>query len=168
CRFWKKTRAELLGTKFVELVPPPAREALLERVSGLQTGMDSHEHEVILADGSTGWHHWINHAIVDERGRLVELQGVGRDITDRKRAEEALGQSEARNSAMLRAIPDLMFVLARDGTYVDYHAREARLLFAPPGAFLGKNVRDVMPPALAARLLDAVKRACDSGDTVVI
>ena len=65
---------------------------------------------------------------------VVELQGVGRDITDQKRAEEALGQLEARNSAILRAIPDLMFVLHRDGTYVDFHARDPTLLFVPPSS----------------------------------
>ena len=32
---------------------------------------------------------------------------------------------------MLRAIPDLMFVLARDGTYLDYHAKDPKLLFVP-------------------------------------
>ncbi len=57
-------------------------------------------------------------------GRVVEYQGVGRDITDQKRAEHALRTAEQRNSAILRAIPDMMFVLRRDGTYVDYHARD--------------------------------------------
>jgi two-component system, NarL family, sensor histidine kinase UhpB len=168
CRFWNKTRDELLGRRFIELIPPSARQDVLERVQRLQGGTDSHEHPVTLADGTIGWHHWINHAIVDERGRLVEFQGVGRDITDRKRAEEALAWLEARNSAILRAIPDLMFVLARDGTYVDYHARDPKLLFAPPNQFLGRNIRDIMPPPLADRLMDAVERACRSSDPVVL
>jgi PAS domain-containing protein len=68
--------------------------------------VDSQEHPVTLADGTVGWHHWVNCAIEDSQGRLVELQGVGRDVTDRRRAEEALARAEARNSAMLRAIPD--------------------------------------------------------------
>ena len=89
---------------------------------------------VVLADGTVGWHQWTNHAIVDDRGHLLELQGVGRDITDQKRAQDALGQLEARNSAMLRAIPDLMFVVLRDGTYVDYHARDPQAAVRPARA----------------------------------
>ena len=141
CRFWNRTREQLIGTRFTEMIPADARAAVLVRIAELHSGVDAHEHPVVLADGTVGWHQWTNHAIVDDRGRLVELQGVGRDITDQKRAQDALGQLEARNSAMLRAIPDLMFVLLRDGTYVDYHARDpqaavrpARAIHRPHGA----------------------------------
>jgi PAS domain S-box-containing protein len=168
CRFWNKTRSELLGRKFIELIPQLARHAVLERIGRLRSGLDSHEHPVMLPDGSIGWHHWINHAIVDERGRLLEFQGVGRDITDRKRAEDALLQMEARNSAILRAIPDLMFMLRRDGTYLDYHARDPKLLFVPPDQFIGRTIQDVMPPHLAAPLMDALERACKTDDPIVV
>jgi PAS domain S-box-containing protein len=86
CRFWGKTRTELLGQPFIQLVPPEARESVLEHVRSLRSGTDSHEHQVTLRDGTIGWHHWTNQAIVDERGGLIELQGVGRDITESRRA----------------------------------------------------------------------------------
>jgi PAS domain S-box-containing protein len=168
CRFWNKSRDELLGTRFIELIPKSSHEKVLERIGRLVSGTDSHEHAVTLADGTIGWLHWINHAILDHQGRLAELQGVGRDITDRRRIEDALAESEARNSAMLRAVPDLMFVLRRDGTYIDYHARETKLLFAPPSAFIGKCVRDIMPPDLAEMFMDAIERACLSDDPIVV
>ena len=168
CRFCNKTRDNLLGTKFIELIPESARPDVLGRLQRLAFGIDSHEHPVTLADGSIGWHHWLNHAILDSRGRVVELQGVGRDITEQRRAQEALGQAEARNRAMLRAIPDLMFVLTPDGTYVDYHARDDKLLFVPPEKFLGKTVRDVMPSALADVVMDAIERVCLRDETVIV
>ena len=168
CRFWNRPPGELLGTKFIELIPPQARTGVLERLGRLGHGTDSHEHQVTLSDGTVGWHHWINHAIVDEQGGLVELQGVGRDITDRKRAEEALSRLEARNGAMLRAIPDVMFVLRRDGPYVDYHARDERLLYVPPEAFLGKTIRDVIPAPIADRFMAALEQAATDGGPVVI
>jgi PAS domain S-box-containing protein len=168
CRFWGKSRDELVGRKFVELIPAPERAAVLERIASISKGSDSHEHQVTLADGTIGWQHWINHAIAGERGAVVELQGVGRDITDRKRAEEALGEAERRNSAMLRAIPDLMFVLSRDGRYVDYHARDSKLLFVSPDVFLGKTIRDVMPPDLAHTFMNAIERAAQGDDMVVV
>jgi signal transduction histidine kinase len=48
-----------------------------------------YEHEVTLADGTIGWQQWVDSPIVATDGRVAELQGIGRDITDRKRAEEA-------------------------------------------------------------------------------
>lgn len=82
--------------------------------------------------------------------------------------QAAAGVADARTSAMLRAIPDLMFVLLRDGTYVDYYARDRRLLFVPPEEFLGRNVRETLPPMVANVLMDALERACLSDDPVVV
>jgi len=167
CRFRNATRGELLGTKLLTQIPEPARETVLKRLDQLN-GLDSYEHPVILPGGSVGWHFWANQAIRDDRGRIVEFQGIGRDITEQKRAQEALSQAEARNSAMLRAIPDLMFVMLRDGTYVDYHARDPKLLFVPPSVFLGKKVRDIMPPRLADVMMDAIEGACQREETVAV
>lgn len=168
CRFWNRTREELLGKKFVEFVPASWREVVLDHLDRIRSGVAAHEHPVILKDTTIGWHRWINHVIVDDQGRVVELQGIGRDITDQKRAEEAVGQLEARNSAILRAIPDLMFMLLRDGTYVDYHTRDSELLFMSPDQFLGRTIREIMPPPVADRLMRALEQACDSDEPVVV
>ena len=70
--------------------------------------------------------------------------------------------------AILAAIPDLMFILQRDGTYVDYHARDAQLLFAPPSSFIGRKVRDVMPPPLGDLMMQAIEQASQSSAPVVL
>ena len=41
-------------------------------------------------DGTTAWQEWIDYAIRDEWGRLIEIQSVGRDITERMQREERL------------------------------------------------------------------------------
>jgi len=99
CRFFARPREELIGTRFIDLVPARARDAvrahvaeILEAPAGQPTG--AMEHEVIRPDGSVGWQHWIDQAIRDADGQVVELQAIGRDITDRKRAELALRESE--------------------------------------------------------------------------
>ena len=86
----------------------------------------------------------------------------------RRRAEEQRQHLVARNTALLRAIPDVMFVLARDGTFVDYHGRNAAVLPLPPGQFIGRTVRDVMPPHVADRLMTGIERASDSDVPVVV
>ena len=70
--------------------------------------------------------------------------------------------------AILAAIPDLMFILQRDGTYVDYHARDAQLLFAPPSSFIGRKVRDVIPPPLGDLMMQAIEQASQSSAPVVL
>ena len=80
--------------------------------------------------------------------------------------EKALAASEARNRALLNAIPDLMFVLSRDGTYLDYHAKAQVLLLMPPEHFLGKNVSEVMPPELADKLQTCFAQASEKPSLV--
>jgi signal transduction histidine kinase len=100
--------------------------------------------------------------------QLMLIAGLLVQRAMRRRAEDALLDATARNSAILRAIPDLMFVLDRQGTYVDYHARDRNMLFVPPETFLGRTIRDVMPPDLAERFMDALSRAHDGPDPVIV
>jgi hypothetical protein len=66
-----------------------------------------------------------------------------------------------QKNAMLRALPDMMFLLSCDGVYLDYHARDPNDLFAPPSSFLGRNMREVFPPDLASRFEEAFAQASD-------
>ena len=78
-----------------------------------------------------------------------------------KRRESALQRSEERNRALLNAIPDLMFLLTREGTFLDYHAKAEDLLLTPPEQFMGKNVSEVMPPHLATQFLECFHTASE-------
>jgi len=112
----------------------------------------------------------IAHAINVLVGELNWAGARAKEVQDEKEAQlrAAVESAEVRNGAILRAIPDLMFVMRRDGTYVDYHARDPKLLFVPPSAFVGKKVRDVLPPALAELIMDALERASQTDDTIVV
>jgi signal transduction histidine kinase len=99
----------LIGRKFSELIPDRVRGDIVRRIESLaqHPRTETHEHEVVQADGSIGWQQWTNHALVDHQGRVIEMQGVGIDITERKRAAEALQASEAELRATYEQIRDL-------------------------------------------------------------
>ena len=92
CRYFGKSKDELVGHVFTLLVPDEDRAAIDEMMLALKTSKRPyvHEHRVINGEGELRWNHWINSAILDEHGNLLEFQAVGRDITDRKRAEQEL------------------------------------------------------------------------------
>jgi PAS domain S-box-containing protein len=87
---------------------------------------------------------------------------------DLQRREAALLASEERNRAILNAIPDLMLLLDREGRYLDYHAPNLDVLIKPPHEFLGKNITEVLPPELAARLIPCFKEALASDKPVLL
>ncbi len=93
------------------------------------------------------------------------MQKLEDELSARKQAEEALRASEAKVQALLDAIPDMMFVLNHEGTFLDYHAPEAALLFASPESFLGKNIRDVLPPQVVEPYRRSMAQAVQSGES---
>jgi signal transduction histidine kinase len=100
-------------------------------------------------------------------GLLVQRRRLRRAEKESRSSQERYRSVVDRNSAILRAVPDLMFMLRCDGTFVDYHARDPQLLFAPPDRFLGRTIREILPASVADTLMDALARAC-RGDTPVI
>jgi PAS domain S-box-containing protein len=105
CSYFGKTQEELIGTKFLELIPEPAREAARKHIESLVENprIEIDEHEVLLPDGGIGWQQWVDHAILDSNGKVVEFQAVGRDITERKRIEEERREGEERLRLALEA-----------------------------------------------------------------
>jgi PAS domain S-box-containing protein len=95
----------------------------------------------------------------DRELRLIETAAdIARIAIEQERAQQAVRDSEARNRAILRAIPDWMFVTTREGTFVDFHAKDASALHAPPSAFLGRRVTEILPPHVAEPLMLAFAR----------
>ena len=91
CRYFGRFREELIGRQFLELIPEEVREVARQHVKSLVDNprIEADEHEVVRADGSIGWQQWVDYAVRGRDGRVIEFQAIGRDITDRKRAEEA-------------------------------------------------------------------------------
>jgi PAS domain-containing protein len=56
-----------------------------------------------------------------------------------------LQEAHDRLQAILQALPDLLFVLDRDGRIYDYHAPAMERLYVPPEQFLGRTMDDVLP-----------------------
>ena len=100
--------------------------------------------------------------------RTAELQrsneALQQKIVERKQAEQALLGSIATNRALLAAIPDSMFRISRNGTFVNYKATKNGQLPVPLDNLIGKKVVEVLPEPVAQRTLDAVERSLETGE----
>src|SRR5262249_10935461 len=76
------------------------------------------EHEVLSPDGTRGWLQWVDHIIQRADGKMLEFQAVGRDITERKRAEEALRESEDQVRFFVEHTPAAIAMLDREMRYL--------------------------------------------------
>lgn len=98
CNMAGKSREQLIGKTYI--LPMPVED--LERFSKFivlltpDNPTGHFTHRIYMPDGSMRWLKWTDTAIFDEQRNITEYQTVGRDITDRKNAEEALRQSEEK------------------------------------------------------------------------
>jgi len=100
----------------------------------------------------------------EERGVIETAAEIARIAIEQHRGRQALQHSEARNRAILRAIPDWMFLTTPDGVILDFHAQDETQLYAPPATFLGRRVAEVLPPIVAQLLGEAFARAIVSNE----
>lgn len=104
--------------------------------------------------------------IRDENGEIVQILGISFDITEEHRQRKIQRQIEARNRAMLEAIPDLLFIFDRDGRYLDI--KDSEQLIASKDTLLGSRVHDFIPEDVADRLLTAIHKVLATGNMQII
>lgn len=115
CKKFGKTRAELLGKTFMPLVHDEDLPATLEEMKKLDVPpyRATMQQRALTAEGWR-WLSWEDYAVKDANGKTIEIQGVGRDITERKLAEEALKSNEELLRTVFDAMPHWVFVKDTD------------------------------------------------------
>src|SRR5262249_41248593 len=78
--------------------------------------------------------------------------------TLKQRAEE-LRKSEAKNRALIDALPDNLFRIARDGTYLDAKIPDGISVIGTPQDLIGKRMRDVLPKEVAEQRMHYLEQA---------
>jgi PAS domain S-box-containing protein len=105
CRFFGKSSQELLGSKWQPVALPDDVPMIEEQ----PRAMSPHkpivviENRVYSGTGEVRWMQFVNRGFFDQEGRLTEIQSVGRDITERKRAQDALERERQSLWRMLQA-----------------------------------------------------------------
>ncbi len=112
------------------------------------------------------WLHDEIRLLRDESGNPVEAIGSWVDVTERREAEEALGESEQRFSTLVTSMTDTVFTLDREHRITALFGRLAEGSGLEPDYYLGKTARELFGPDAALVHEDAVARAL-AGEQIV-
>lgn len=156
----------LIGTPIINLIAPESREMVIKNVQARTQGLPApSDYEVIALrkDGST----FImdvrvsTYVLQDEQYSLVIL----RDITERKRVEEALRNSELKYRSLIEASSDAIFCVDEKGQYQFTNQLFASTFGKSPDDFIGKTFWDIYPKELADYRFEATKRVFQTGES---
>ncbi len=101
--------------------------------------------------------------IKDGDGKPILFQGAGRDITERKRAEEELRLSEERHRALLEAMPDMMFRLNTAGIILDFKAENEDQLALPASEIIGTELSATpIPSDIVKEMMRLVRQTAET------
>jgi PAS domain S-box-containing protein len=148
CRVFGKRAEELVGSSFYPLVAEKYREAVREKIRSLTPDkpLATEIHESISPNGEVCWQEWTDRGIFDAQGKLIELQSTGRDITERKRAEEALRLSENRYRRIVQMAPEAIVVAdMATGRFVDFNPQALALFKLSADEILNLGPVDMSP-----------------------
>ncbi len=148
--------AEPIGKNCLDFLPAHVAQQFLAAVHKALETKEVQIHEKQL---------WIRGRLQYEEVRIAPLNDTEaicmvRDITDRKNTETALRHSEAKNRAILQAIPDLMFIVNYLGIYQGYINNNVEINCLPADLEIaGKSMFEFMPEDLARQRLELIHKA---------
>lgn len=78
-------------------------------------------------------------------------------------SEKKLSKSEEKNKAIIKAIPDLLFVVNNEGYFIDCVANDESLLLMPRENFIGKSLWEVLPKEISKVAYEKIKLVLKHG-----
>lgn len=112
CKALGASLENVIGQKWIDFADPDDLEITLQKISDLTPENSSFiaENRDRRANGQIGWTQWINQGIFNEDDQLIEIQSVGRDITELKKTETQLRESQRFIEKIIEATPSLLYI----------------------------------------------------------
>ncbi len=146
--------AELLKSNLLSLIEADARGLFQENLRRENGAL--FESVILRKDGETVPVEICSRPL-PYMGRTIQVAAI-RDLRQRMNAEKALRLSEAKNRALLDAIPDLMFRIDAGGVILDYNPGKHGLILKDLPSLINRNVYEIFPKDLARQILSKIRR----------
>ena len=131
-----------------------------------ESGSYIREYRIRRKDGEVIWIQDRGQIICGPDGRVDYISGVFFDITERRRAEEALRESEARFASFMRHLPGTAVMRDFKGRYLFANEAWERLQHRTRQDWEGKTIAEVWPPHMAAKFYEGDLQVIAQGKPV--
>ena len=158
------TQRELYGKNIVNLAPPERRDGVSAWIKTAVAGKGPATFELVILAKDGGWVTLeVSTRAITQEGRQAGVLGFARDITARKRTEDALKHSELRLRTVVSNVPVILFALDRQGLFTFCEGKGLNAVGLKPGALVGRSVYDLARrfPGLSGQIDKAL-----AGETV--
>lgn len=153
CEILGYRREEIIGAHWFDKFLPPhaqeeARGVFRQLMDGRVEAAEYFENPVVTARGNERIVAWHNTIVRDERGEIVGTLSSGEDVTERRRAEEALETSEATARTILEAAAEGIVMVGQDGRITLVNAKLEEMFGYRREELLGQTIEVLLPDRL--------------------
>ncbi len=158
---------EIIGRHVVGTIVPRTESSgrdlqrLMEEICADPKAFEQSVNENMRRDGERLWIAWTNRIVRDERGGVAEIFSVGTDITERRRAEEALRASEERYRTTLDSMMEGCQLLGFDWRYLYVNDAAAAHNRRPKAELLGRTMQEAWPGIEASAVFAMFRRSME-------
>ena len=159
-------KGDLIGKNSYDLIAPEDREkAIASAKEVLERGyVENQEYHIIIKDGSTVLAAMSTAIMKDMDGKPTGFVAVSRDITERKRMEQSLRDSEEKIRNLFESVADGIVVIDLNGVYTGVNEKLLEMMgFSSKDEILGKNAFEFVAPRDIDRAIVEMQRALEQG-----
>jgi len=153
CRVFGRPREALIGRSWQEFVSPEDVEATGAEIvtsMGPPYPRVQVENRILTAEGER-WYAWEGMCVRVEGGQRMEVQAVGRDITERRRADDERKNQLLFLRSLIEAIPAAVFYKDQQGIYLGCNRLFADLMGRAVDGIIGHAGADLFAPEVATK-----------------
>jgi PAS domain S-box-containing protein len=103
----------------------------------------------------------------DAEGRPIGMLGSFIDVTERKRAEQALHETAEKYRTLVESAHDIIFTCDASGRYLYVNSAAATTLGLTPDQVIGRTVDELFQPDVAATYREGVRRVIETGENLI-
>lgn len=168
CELFDIRDEELIGNTFLSLVHEEDRELTLKAMKNLyKPPYTCYIEQRAYTKYGWRWIAWSDKAILNEKKKVIEIIGLGRDITYQKEVEEALRRSEARFRSIVQQLSDIVFILDNDFQVVYDTPSIKNVLGYSEGSLVGKDIFSIFLPEDKNFIINKINQIKNKKDSII-
>jgi PAS domain S-box-containing protein len=124
------------------------------------------EHRIIYPNGEVGYVSVRFFIVKDEKGKTIRTYGVNQNITERKKADERIRESEEKYRALVENASDQIFMIDKEYKLISSNKAALMLWKKQENEVIGKHISEIFPKEIATQNMKNLENVFKTGKSL--